>query len=412
MTKAWLALLGLLSGCNVTPLSPSGGANLPERGDCPTGLALVSSDYLSSEVALLFPSGEPATPSLVSSAASASSGLAAALSGDIVVAPAVSRPGELAIVDRFGTNVITFIDTRTALVRAQLPVGTGFEANAQGYLELDEHHALVPRLGENAVPGREPFDQGSDLLIIEPSVPEIVGSLPMPRKDGYLPSPVAATLVGDDVVVTLQHAKRGFSGMAEAELVGVDRGASRVRYRLALTGSKNCGKSQLSPSRGVLGVACEGYIDRRGAALEPETSAFVLLDATEDPPAPLKRFSALELFGGPIQTSFEFVDDRLVLLKTQTALGAEADNRLFALDLESGATALLATALRDDAGAGFGVAFGGMSCAAGCGDPCLICDLSRGKLLRFWERGGALVQDESVTVHGAGLPPLSVTPFW
>ena len=173
-----LTLLLLLAGCNVTPISTSGGADLPSRGDCPRGLAVVSSDYVSSEIALLFPSTEVASPAFLSSSSTEASGLAAAFSGDIVVEPAPSRPGELAIVDRFGTNVITFVDTRTANVRAQLPVGTGFEANAQMYLELDEHHAFVPRVGENAAPGREPFDAGSDVLLVDPSVPCVVGSLP------------------------------------------------------------------------------------------------------------------------------------------------------------------------------------------------------------------------------------------
>jgi hypothetical protein len=373
---------------------------------------VVSSDYFSSEVALLFPSGEVASPALLSSASTEASGLAAAFSGDIVAAPAPSRPGELAIVDRLGTNVITFVDIRTAAVRAQLPVGTGFDANAQTYLELDEHHALVPRLGENAEPGREPFDAGSDVLLVDPSVPKVVGSLPMPRKDGYFPAPVAATLVGDDVIVTLQHAKPGFSGLAEGELVGVSRAELVVRYRLPLPGSKNCGKSELSPSRALLAVACEGYIDRRGTAIEPETSALVLLDPRQDPPRPLRRFSAVELFGGPIQTALEFVNEQLVLVKTQTALGAEQDNRLFSLNLESGETSLLASAARDQHGSGFGIAFGGMSCSVGCGDPCLVCDMSRGNLLRFRLRDGALEQDDAVVIHGAGLPAIGLTPFW
>jgi hypothetical protein len=412
MTRAFVAVALLLAGCNVQPLPTSGGATLPSRGDCPTGLAVVSSDYLSSEIALLSPSGKVASPAFVSSSSTRASGLAAAFSGDIVAEPAPSRPGELAIVDRFGTNVISFVDTRTAEVRAQLPVGTGFEANAQAYLELDEHTAFVPRVGENAKPGREAFDAGSDLLRLDPSVPAIVGSLPMPRKDGYFPTPVGATLVGSDVVVTLQHAKPGYSGMAESELVVVDVAEASVAYRRPLPGLKNCGTSKLSPNRTLLAIACEGYIDRKGAPVEPETSGLVLLDPAQAPFEELRRFSALELFDGPIQTSVEFVSERVVLLKTQTALGAARDNRLFSLDIESGKTTLLESAARDESGLGFGIAFGGMSCAAGCGDACFVSDASRGKLLRYRLRGDALEADDDVVIGGAGLPPLGITPFW
>lgn len=401
-----------LLGCNVTPARVTGGVDLPTRGDCPRGTAIVSTDFLSSEIALLAPSGEVESTAFISSASSAATGLAAPFSGDVGVASASTRPGELVVVDRFGTNVLTFVDVRTAEVRAQLPVGTGFEANPQDYLELSEHLAVVPRLGENTSPGRERFDAGSDLLLIDPSVPSITGSVAMPRRAGYRPNPVAVTELGDDVLVTLRHAKGDFSALDESELVAVTIEAPRVRYRLPLRGFKNCGRAELSPRRTVLAVACAARIDRRGAVTEPETSGVLLLSADTDPPRELGRFAALDLGVGPIQSSVTFVSDRVVLFKTQTALGSDQDNQLFSLDLDTGATTLLATAARDASGLGYGIAFGGMSCRAGCGDPCLVADRSRGKLLRFQVRDGAPVPDTDVVIAGAGLPPTGVTPFW
>jgi len=410
--RSFALLAGLLLGCNVTPGRVTGGVDLPERGDCPRGSAIVSSDFMSSEVALLAANGDVKSPAFMSSASTTATNLSTPFSGDLSVASARSRPGELVFVDRFGTNVLTFVDTRSAVVRAQLPVGTGFEANPQDYYELSEHQAFVPRLNENKSPGREPFDSGSDLLIVDPSVPKVTGSLAMPRNEDYRPNPVGLTEVGGDVLVTLQHARPNFSGMGESELVAVPIVEPRVRYRLPLTGMKNCGRAELSPSRTRLLVACSAFVDRFGAVAEPEHSGLVLLDAQSDPVRELARFSALELVGGPVQSSVEFVDERLVLFKTQTALGAERDNQLFTLDLETGQTSLLATAARDQNGLGYGVAFGGMSCRAGCGDPCLVADKSRGKLLRFELREGALEPAADVIIEGAGLPPTSVVPFW
>ena len=43
----------------------------------------------------------------------------------------------------------------------------------------------------------------------------------------------------------------------------------------------------------------------------------------------------------------EFVSERVVLFKTQTPLGADRDNQLYSLDLDTGKTTLLATAARD-----------------------------------------------------------------
>jgi hypothetical protein len=402
----------LLLGCNVTPAQVTGGVDLPTRGDCPRGTAVVSTDFLSSEIALLAPNGEVESTAFMSSASTAATGLAAPFSGDLGVASARSRPGELVVVDRFGTNVLTFVDVRTAAVRGQLPVGTGFEANPQDYLELSEHLAFVPRLGENTSPGREPFDAGSDLLLIDPSVPRIIGSLAMPRRAGFRPNPIAVTELGDDVLVTLRHAKADYSALDESELVAVTIVAPRVRYRLPLGGFKNCGRAELSPSRTVLAVACAARLDRRGVVTEPETSGVLLLSANTDPPRELGRFAAADLVEGTIQSSLEFVSERVVLFKTQTALGGDQDNQLFSLDLDTGATTLLATAARDASGLGYGIAFGGMSCRAGCGDPCLVADRSRGKLLRFRVHDGLPVPDTDLVIDGAGLPPTGVTPFW
>jgi hypothetical protein len=407
---AHLALL--LLGCNVTPADVTGGVDLPERGDCPRGSAVVSSDFTSSEVALLAPNGDVKSAAFLSSASTAATDLAAPFSGDLSVASARSRPGELVVIDRLGTDVLTFVDTRTAIVRAQLPVGTGFDANPQDYLELSEHEAFVPRLGENASPGREPFDRGSDLLVIDPSVPKITDSIAMPRRNGYRPNPAGVSALGGDVLVTLQHARPGYSGMADSELVAVTIADPNVRYRVPLSGFKNCGRAELSPRRARLLVACTAFVDRQGAVAEPQFSGLLLLDALSDPVSELARFSALELVQGPIQSSVEFVSERVVLFKTQTALGADHDNQLFSLDLETGETALLATAARDESGLGFGIAFGGTSCRSGCGDPCLVADISRGKLLRFELHGNTLAPEADVVIHGAGLPPTGVTPFW
>ncbi|HEX2876009.1 MAG TPA: hypothetical protein VHP33_32385 [Polyangiaceae bacterium] len=402
----------LLLGCNVSPAKVTGGVELPERGDCPRGLAVISTDFQSSEIALLAPNGDVESSAFISSASTAAGGLAAPFSGDLSVATARSRPGELVVIDRFGTNVLSFVDTQSGVVRAQLPIGTGFEANPQDYLELSEREAFVPRLGNNRSPGREPFDAGSDLLIIDPSQPAITGALEMPRRKGFLPNPVAVTQVGGDVLVTLQHARVDYSGMDESELVAVTIEDPKPRYRLPLSGLENCGRAELSPSRAVLAVACSAFVDRKGAVAELETSGLLLLDATTDPPQELRRFLATELVGEPLQSSIEFVTESVLLFKTQTALGSARDNQLFSLDLETGKSTLLASAARAQNGLGFGIAFGGMSCRAGCGDPCLVADLSRGKLLRFGVDSGELVPQADVEIDGAGLPPVAVTPFW
>lgn len=416
MTRAsvakWLLGAWCLAGCNFTPASTTGGAELPSRGECPRGLALVSSDYQSSEIALLTPEGGVASAAFLSSASARATGLAAPISGDVGVASA--RPGadELVVVDRFGTNVLTFVDTRTSLVRTQLPVGTGFEANPQQYLELDERHAFVPRLGENRSPGREPFDSGSDVLVIDPTAAAIIDSIPLPRKAGYLPNPSAITLLGNDLLVTLVHANAAFSDMADSELVAISTTNLQVRYRLPLEGLKNCGRAEILPSRERLVLACSSYLDRKGNAADPSASALVVLDLRVDPPAEVRRFTAVELVGQALQRGVEVVTEHTVLIKTQTALGAGQDNQLYALNLQTGATTLLATAQHSDAGRGYGIALGGMSCQRKCGDLCFVTDASRAKLLTFRVQGENLTPAPDVATDGAGLPPTSIEPLF
>lgn len=402
----------LLAACNVTAAETTGGADLPARGDCPRGLAVVSSDYLSSEVGVLAPDAEVASSALLSSASSGASNVAAALSGDVTAAGWPGGPNELVLVDRYGTDVLTFMDVKTAEVLAQLAVGTGFDANPQDYLQVSAHKAYVPRLAENPRPGREPHDAGSDLLLVDPALPEIVGSLPMPRQPGFRPSPSGIARVGDDVLVTLWHSRPDFGAMADGEVVALAIADDRLRYRLQLTGLKNCGRVALSPSGTRLVVACQSFIDTKGYAPDISNSGIVLFDATADPPREERRFAASELVNGPLQYGVEFATERLLLFKSQTALGADQDNRLLSLDVERGTVTLLATAARGPAGLGYGVAYGGMRCSPGCGDPCFVADASRGRVLPLRVDDDGLTPLPLVSMDGAGMPPLDVSPFW
>jgi len=370
------------------------------------------SDYQSSELALLSPDGQVKSVAFLSSASTATSGLAAPLSGDLVVSGSRTLSGEIVLVDRLLTNVVSFTNPKTAEVRAQLPIGTGFESNPQDYVQVAEHKAYVPRLGENASPGQQAYDSGSDLLVLDPSVPQITGSVAMPVKPGFRPNPAAVTLFGGEALVVLQHARADYSAMADSEIVAVSVADDSISYRLALKGLQNCGRVEPSPSAEFLAVACSAFVDRKGAVPEPAASGLVLLDASVAPPVELRRFAVSELFGGPIQASLEFVSESVLLVKSQTAVRSEQNNQLFSLDLASGETKLLATAAPAGAGLGLGIALGGMTCLPGCSRWCLVADASRGKLLLFEANAGTLNERDSFAIGGAGLPPTSLTPYW
>ncbi len=206
----------------------------------------------------------------------------------------------------------------------------------------------------------------------------------MPRRAGFRPNPVAVAELGDDVLVTLQHANADYSELDVSELVAVTIVEPRVRYRLPLSGFKNCGRAEAFASRAVVAVACSARLDRRGRRARARDVGLVAAGRPGRPAAGCwSNLVRPTLARGQFSRASNSPRSRVVLFKTQTALGSDTDNRLFSLDLDTGATTLLATAARDQSGLGYGHAFGGMSCRAGCGDPCLVADLSRGKLLRF-----------------------------
>jgi hypothetical protein len=307
------------------------------------------------------------------------------------------------LVDRFGTNVITWLDPETARVLGQLPVGTGFESNPQDYLELDERRALVSRWDENPVPGQEAFDRGGDLLVIDTLDRDITNAIALPREDEFPPRPGALVMVGETAVVTLERFGRDFRSAGEAMLVGVAPASESVAWSFVVDGLKNCGGLTLSPSAERAALACTGFIDADGGAENLDESALVVFDVTSGPPSELRRFSARELADEPLQNEVEFFSETGVLVKTQTEFGGAAGgNRLLAVDLENGQAETLVEA----GGSGRGIVFGGLLCTPGCGNMCLLADAERGVLRRWAIEPGYLVPLGDVRVEDrVGLPP-------
>lgn len=393
-----------LPGCNLELVgAPTGGVSVIREPGCPAAALVVMSDFIASQVAISALDGETLSASFVSTASAPASGLAFALSGDISL-PSTRPPSErVVIVDRYGTNVLTWLDPETAKVLAQLSVGTGFESNPQDYLELDERRALVSRWDENPAPGREPFDRGGDLLVIDTLEPDVENAIALPRPDEFPPHPGALVRVGEMAVVTLERFARDFKSAGHAMLVGVDPASESVAWSFVVDGVKNCGGLTLSPSAQKAALACTGFIDADGRAQNLDESALVVFDVTSDPPSELRRFSARELADEPLQNEVEFFSEAGVLVKTQTEFGGSGrGNRLLTVDLGSGQAETLAEA----GGAGRGIVFGGLLCTPGCGNVCLLADADR-RVLRRWAidaEGLEPLRDTHVEDR-VGLPP-------
>jgi hypothetical protein len=382
---------------------------------CPVGVAalLGDSNYLSSQVALAALDGTVLSASFISSASAPTDGLAFALSGDVVLPWTAPASGSVVVIDRYGTNVITWIDPATARVRTQLSVGTGFESNPQDYIELDATRALVSRWGINGDPNQQPFDTGNDLLVIDTRTPSILSSIALPWDDNLPPRPSAFTRVGTSVVVVLQRLSDDFSTQGDAEIVRIDPAGLTIAQDLQLSGVSNCGRLMPRPNDTGFGLSCTGPLDLYGGSKDLSKSALVLFDVDSSGNlAEQTRIPASALTGEPLQAAFDFASESIALLITQTPLGGSSNNRLLAVDLATPTVTPLAEAQPGADGTGRGLAFGSVFCAHGCSPVCLLADAAQGLVRRFDLNEQPATELSSINVTpGIGLLPRQLAPF-
>lgn len=405
--KKWLSLASTiaLAACSVDSKDqPTGGVEL-WYDECPAGVAAVLTDYLSTQVAVLDTDGQPLSESFLSSGSTAASGVAAPLSGDVAAPFSPMTPGEVVLLDRFGTNVITWADAKSAQVRAQLPIGNEFESNPSDYLRVSEQKAYVSRWGENPEPGEEPTDRGGDVLIVDPTTPEITGVIELPREDDLPPRPGSLTPLGKNVLVVLQKVGLDFQTQGPSEIAAIDIESDQVAWHLVLSSLSGCGRVMASPKQAILALGCAGQVDFAGNSLDPDQTGIVLLDANTAPPQEIRRIRIDSELDFTPQSEIAFASEDLILGKTQTPFGGEGNNQLFVIDLKDDSIRVLAEASPQQDGSGAGVVFGSLLCAPGCSDPCFVTDRKSFAVRRFSIRRD-LEELEPINLGSdLGLPP-------
>lgn len=384
----------------------SGGA--PE--DCAHGIALVSTDYFSTEIALLGLDGEVLSASFLSTASTTTDGLAFPLSGDVGVPFGTS--GEIVVLDRFGTNVLSFVNPSNGTVRAQMPLGQGFESNPYDYLQLGDDEGALVRIGQNPAPGAEPFDDGGDLLFIDSREATVTGSVVFESYDDLPPRPTNISRVGDELYVTLARNALDFTEMGDAMFVPVSLDTKEAGEPIVLDGLKSCGGLAPVPGRDEVATVCTGFISIDGEGDSLSQSALVFFDSSKSPLREVRRIAAADIAGEPLQNQVAFASETVALVRTQTAYGGAQNNRLLAYDFETAETAELLEAEPDSEGAGRGVAFGAIYCAPGCGSVCLMPDSSRNEVVRISIAADEPSLLDAVSIEdGAGLPPSSLGSY-
>ncbi len=283
LLAAPVGLTPAVAGCNVSPTAPETTGGVDASTDvgvtCDKREVILLTDFTSTKLTLTTPDGMPTSPSFLSSASTMASDDADALSGDVVLPSMRPLSRDVVLIDQSGSGIITWADPATAKVLHQLPIGTGFDSNPYDYVEIDASTAYVSRRAGNAAPGRQPFDSGSDVLVIDPVSQKITGSVPMPVTDGLPPCPAGVAEVRDTTLVVLQNVSTDFTTVADSVLVGITGGA--VSWRQTVTGLKGCYRTAISPSDDQMALG--GTTSNQAFLLDTTTGkATVLLTASVD----------------------------------------------------------------------------------------------------------------------------------
>jgi len=373
MVKRALASL-LLLACNVeSKAGDTGGATLGDGGSCPRGIALVSSDRSSSNLGLLDLQGKVLSASVLSSG-SRPVGISQVLSGDVVLPQAAPASGAVVLIDRFPNAVLTFIEAKTGVIQGQLSVATGFPSNPHDYVEVSPSKAYVTRYGDNASAGKEPFDSGSDILVVDPVARKITGSVPLPKLGALLPRPdrMLAMPKHAQVWLTLQRFNVNFREVGDSELAGVSTQTDTLAWTTPLTGARNCGAMALSPSGQRAVIACSGpLIDNR---TNVAGSMLVVLDTQTSPPVVQKQILPAGALDSVFAQGVAFASESVVIGTTYGDKVSGKTDRIYMANIDTDEQRVLldtkaAFVLGDD-----------VRCLGACADRCFVPDASLGVL--------------------------------
>ena len=303
-----VASVGGLAGCDSDTNAPM----KPPTTAASTGLAILSSDYKSTSVALY----DPATGTLTDDCMhTGQTSLTEDLSGDVALPSAPQATGELVVIDA-GSSVLTFIDPATCVPRVQISVTTGgFMANPRDIVTLSAHKAYVTRYETNAAPSADPaaFDGGDDILIIDPApaagASPVLGRIPL---TGYATAVAGATiqarpdravLANGLVYVTLDSISALFDATGPGRVVVIDPATDSVVRTIDLPEQKDCVALSYVAATHRLYVSCGGAF---GDANQIAESAVVEIDLSGATPTLGRKIAATELGDGTQGLNFSF----------------------------------------------------------------------------------------------------------
>ncbi len=309
-----------------------------------SGIAVVNSDYKSTSISFLDRDGNVLKDKDgCFNSGSGPAGLAMTLSGNVDLPTQTPFGSPVVVIDRRNA-VLTWLDPATCTPLGQLAVGTGFTAYPHDYVMLSPTKAYVTRYEENAAATAAPddFDDGNDLLIVDPSQPKIVGRIDLkpyaPAGAGMLPRADRAVLAGGKVYVSLNAITGDLKHYGAGRIVVVDPALDQVVGTIDPPTVMDCGALAYSASDNRLLVACNG--DYSAGVQQVASSAIVVIDLTATPPAVAAQIPASSVGTMPFSNWVVApLDTTTVLAVSQGDFSNTPPDRLWALSLVGAAPA-------------------------------------------------------------------------
>jgi hypothetical protein len=326
-----LAALALVAACTDATVPTSKGLRSS------SGLAVLSSDYQSTSVSLY----DPATKTLADDCVEPRS-----LSKDIAL-PTGTQGGELVLLDR-DNSVIQFFDPLTCIRRTQLSVSTGgFKSNPHDIVHVSATKAYVTRYEKNAAPtpATDDFDEGDDLLIIDPSMPAVTGRIDMSSHATTAAGamiqarPDHAVLANGLVYVTLNNLSGDFSAAGPGRVVVIDPMTDAVTGVVDLPDQTGCSGLAYDDQTMHLYVSCGGEFTD---ADQTAKSALVEIDVKGPAPVLGKIVKGKDLGTAPVSYTAAALLDGAAYTATAGSLdptsGAQtAPDTFYSIALATGA---------------------------------------------------------------------------
>jgi hypothetical protein len=305
-----------------------------------SALVVLSSDYKSSTASLY----DPATKTLVDDCVPPST-----LSKDTGL-PTGTQGGDVVVLDR-EHSLVDFVDPHACQLRAQISVSTGgFKSNPHDVVHLSATKAYVTRYEKNAAPTPAPddFDEGDDLLIIDPSAPKVTGRIDMSSHATMAAGaagvtlqarPDHAVLANGLVYVTLNNLAADFSAAGPGRVVVVDPATDTVTGTVDLPDQTGCSGLAYDDATKGLYVTCGGEFTD---ADQTAASALVEIDVSGATPALGKIVSGKSLGTQPVSYNAAAVLGGTAFVVTAGALDPKsnaqtAPDTLYAIALATGA---------------------------------------------------------------------------